>query len=138
MGIFPESFRNDAFILIVDDNPEIRNVLTQMLRSLGFSNTYQESDGLRAYERIKSKEHPYELVFSDWKMSGLTGLGLLVRIRKDIHLKTISFIMITGSNEEHNVKFAVNAGVDAYLLKPFTTEDIKNKMHIAFQKAAKR
>ena len=133
-----ETFDPDAHILVVDDNATIRTLLVEVLKKLGFHNIVEEFNGQQALARLQEKTCPFEIVFSDWRMSGLTGLGLLVRMRSDPGLKAISFIMITGTHDDEYVKMATKAGVDGYLLKPFTIADVKEKLSAAFQKALKK
>ena len=128
-----EFINPEAYVLVVDDSQASRSLLSAMLRELGLYNVIHETNGLRALEVLQKKEHPFELVFSDWRMSGLTGLGLLVRIRADKDLKKLSFVMVTDSQESENVQFAIKAGVSAYLLKPFTVSDLKEKIILSMQ-----
>lgn len=133
-----ETFDPDSYILVVDDSITTRNLLTAMLRELGFFNVLQEANGLRALEVLQKMENPVSLVFSDWRMEGLTGLGLLVRVRADKNLKSLAFVMVTGAHELENVKFAIKAGVDGYLLKPFTVADLKEKLISTAQTVRKK
>ena len=123
----------ESYVLVVDDSTMSRSVLAAMLRELGLYNVIHETNGLRALEVLQKKEFPISLVFSDWQMTGLTGLGLLVRMRAEEDLKKISFVMVTKSQEAENVQFAGRAGANAYLLKPFTISDLKEKIILSMQ-----
>ncbi len=133
-----QNFDSNGYILVIDDHQDIRKTLKEILHELGFKNIIQETNGQRAFELLQKSEHTVQLIFSDWRMSGLTGLGLLVRVRASPKLETIPFVMITGGDDENYVKFAAKAGVDAYLLKPFTSADVREKLDIAYQRSFAR
>ncbi|RYZ80039.1 MAG: response regulator, partial [Proteobacteria bacterium] len=74
------------------------------------------------------------LIISDWNMPNCSGLELLKRVRSDAKLKLLPFILLTAEGEVHQVKEALVAGVDSYVLKPFTLESLKEKLEATFKK----
>ena len=114
-------------ILIVDDYKTMLKIIWNLLKQLGFSNVDEATDGSAALQKIRSKN--YGLVISDWNMEPMSGLQLLKEIRLDAKLKDVSFIMITAESKTENVIAAKEAGVNGYIVKPFTAAILKSKMN---------
>jgi two-component system, chemotaxis family, chemotaxis protein CheY len=114
-------------VLVVDDQEIMSNLATRMLTRLGFENVDHSVDGYQALALLRERKH--KLVISDLHMEAMGGLQLLKAIRADAHLKNTPFILMTGSVDVPNVVAAKLAGTDAYLLKPFTSDQLKAKLH---------
>ena len=84
-------------------------------------------DGSAALQKIRSKN--YGLVISDWNMEPMSGIELLKEVRLDAKLKDVPFIMITAESKTENVIAAKEAGVNGYIVKPFTAAILKSKMN---------
>ena len=113
-------------ILIVDDFATMRRILKNALKQLGFNNFEEADDGTTAWE-ILEKQH-FDLIIADWNMPKLTGLELLKKVRiSDLH-KTTPFLMVTAEAQKEQVIKAVHAGVSNYVVKPFTTDIMDNKL----------
>lgn len=114
----PDRFFAPLRVLVVDDMPAIRDMLRQMLQSLGVRRPVHESgDGLEAWEALQNRA--YDLVICDINMPRMNGLELLRRLRSDSRYETTPFLMITGEVTEEIVAAAAESEVDGYLLKPF-------------------
>ncbi len=113
-------------ILVVDDFSTMRRIVKNLLKQLGYSNVDEAEDGAQALARLKSEK--YEFVVSDWNMPNMTGLELLQAVRADASLKEIKFLMVTAEALQENVIAAVQAGVNNYIVKPFTAETLKEKI----------
>ncbi|HLC26147.1 MAG TPA: chemotaxis response regulator CheY [bacterium] len=113
-------------ILIVDDFSTMRRIVKNLLRQLGFNNIQEADDGTTALEQLKTD--PVDLIISDWNMPKMTGLDLLKAIRGDDKLKKIPVLMVTAEARKENIVEAVQAGVNNYIVKPFTAETLKEKM----------
>ncbi len=113
-------------VLIVDDYKTMLRIVGNLLKQLGFSNIDEATDGASALEKLRQK--PYGLVISDWNMEPMTGLQLLKEVRSDIKLKTVPFIMVTAESKTENVVAAKQAGVNNYLVKPFTAATLTMKI----------
>ena len=113
-------------ILIVDDYKTTLRIIRNLLRQLGFHNVDEATDGTRALRMIR--ERPYGLVISDWNMEPMTGIELLREVRADEKVKETPFIMVTAESKTENVIAAKQAGVNNYIVKPFTAETLKQKM----------
>ncbi len=112
-------------ILIVDDYKTMLKIIRSLLKQLGFSNVEEAMDGSAALQKIRSKN--YGLVISDWNMEPMSGLELLKEVRLDAKLKDVPFIMITAESKTENVIAAKEAGVNGYIVKPFTAATLKSK-----------
>jgi CheY-like chemotaxis protein len=121
-----------APILVVDDQSLMVDVTRRILSRLGFEEIDHESDGENALVRLRSRQ--YQLVICDMHMQPITGLQLLRSVRQDVTLKGTRFLLMTGSVEPATVKAARLAGADAYLLKPFTPEQLKGKVEGIFSR----
>jgi len=112
-------------ILIVDDEPFIRNALMSILNSLGYNPTLAEN-GIKAIEIIK-KENP-DIVLLDVKMPEMDGITTLKKIREIS--KDILVIMLTAYGDEETMKQCAEAGADDFLVKPIdiTTLDVRLKL----------
>ena len=113
-------------ILVVDDYRTMVRIVRNLLHQLGFENVDDASDGASAL--VKLRQRPFGLVISDWMMEPLSGLELLREVRADPGLKALPFIMITAQNRKDRVARAEEAGVDAYIVKPFNAEALDAKI----------
>jgi two-component system chemotaxis response regulator CheY len=119
-------------VLVVDDFPTMRRIVKNLLKQLGFENIDEAENGEDALRKLKSGD--YGLVVSDWNMPVMEGLELLKHIRNDPQLKDIPFLMVTAEAEKEKVIEAIKAGVDNYIVKPFTGEVLKEKLEKIAQK----
>ena len=113
-------------ILIVDDYQIMLRIVRSLLTQLGFNNIDEASDGSSAITKIQEKK--YDLIISDWNMENITGLDLLKNVRGNETTKNIPFIMVTAESKVENVIAAKQAGVSNYIVKPFNTETLKEKL----------
>ncbi len=113
-------------ILCVDDSATMRRILTNTLKELGFYNISTAEDGVVALEKLKKDK--FLMIISDWDMPNMDGLQLLKKIREMKEYEDIPFLMVTAEAQKHNVIQAVHAGVSNYVIKPFTTESIADKI----------
>ncbi|MEJ5330108.1 MAG: response regulator [Desulfobaccales bacterium] len=114
-------------VLVVDDIPAIRRLLTQMLQQLGVASPIrQAADGLEAWELLQ--ERLYDVVVCDINMPRMTGLELLKRLRGHPRYEHTPFLLITGEVAEEIVAAAVESEVDGYLLKPFRLPALQRQL----------
>lgn len=113
-------------VLVVDDFPTMRRIVKNLLKQLGFDNIDEAEDGLMALQKLKTGG--YGLVVSDWNMPNMEGIDLIRKIRQDPVLKDTPFLMVTAEAEKEKVIEAIKAGVDNYIVKPFTAEVLKEKL----------
>lgn len=119
-------------VLVVDDFPTMRRIVKNLLKQLGFENIEEAENGEEALKKLKSGD--YGLIVSDWNMPVMEGIELLKNIRNDPQLKDIPFLMVTAEAEKEKVIEAIKAGVDNYVVKPFTGEVLKEKLEKIAQK----
>ena len=119
-------------ILVVDDSLVMRKVIMRMLRECAFDCTTIEADG--GHEALaRFAEQPIDLILCDWNMPSMNGLQLVEAIRKLDPTCTVPIIMITTQTNSAKVQQAILAGVQNYLIKPFTPEMLHNKLAGYFQ-----
>ncbi len=117
-------------ILVVDDMATMRRIIKGLLEQLGFKNIDEAEDGKVALQKLKSQK--YDFVITDWNMPNMTGLELVQEIRKDPELKSLPVLMVTAEAKKENVLLAIKAGVNNYIVKPFTAEVLKEKIEKIF------
>ncbi len=122
-------------ILIVDDFPTMRRIIKNLFKQLGFENIDEAEDGAIAYSKLKSGG--FEFICSDWNMPNMDGFELLKKVRSDNELKGLPFLMVTAEAEKQKVIEAIKAGVNNYIVKPFTAETLKEKLDKIFEKLGK-
>lgn len=119
-------------ILVVDDFSTMRRIIKNLLRDLGFNNTDEADDGLTALPMLKTGK--YDLLVTDWNMPGMQGIDLLkaVRAEADESLKNIPVLMVTAEQKKEQIIEAAQAGVNGYIVKPFTALILKEKLEKIF------
>ncbi|HWE49145.1 MAG TPA: response regulator [Bryobacteraceae bacterium] len=115
-------------VLIVDDSAAIRKILQRVLRQtdLPLGDIKEAGDGTEAVEILKDRT--FGLILSDINMPHMDGLQLLARIKEMDHLKNVPVIMITTEGGQGKVLEAVQLGATGYVRKPFTADQIKEKL----------
>jgi two-component system chemotaxis response regulator CheY len=119
-------------ILIVDDFSTMRRIVKNLLRDLGFNNTQEADDGLTALPMLKNGD--FDFVVTDWNMPGMQGIDLLRNIRADANLKHLPVLMITAEAKREQIIEAAQAGVNGYIVKPFTAATLKEKLDKIFER----
>ena len=122
-------------ILIVDDFSTMRRIIKNLLNDLGFSNTAEADDGQTALPMLKTGK--YDFLVTDWNMPGMDGLTLLKTIRADENLGQIPVLMVTAEAKREQIVIAAEAGVNGYVVKPFTAITLKEKIDKIFERLAK-
>jgi len=117
-------------VLVVDDFSTMRRIVKNLLRQIGFTDIEEAADGAQAFSKLKTGG--FGFVISDWNMPNLDGIGLLKMIRNDEDLKKIPILMVTVESEKDKVITAIQAGINNYIVKPFTGEVLKEKIDIIF------
>lgn len=113
-------------LLIVDDRWLMRQTITAALREMGYTDLSEATSGLEAMRMLQNKATA--AVISDWDMPGMNGLGLLRWMRSKPEFAETPFMMITAESSREQVRMAVEAGVSSYMVKPFTVQDLANKI----------
>ena len=120
----------DLKILVVDDFSATRTIVINHLSKLGYSNTVEVENGFSALARLRSAL--FDLVVTDWSMSGMSGLDLLKLIRADSGLKHIPVLMVTSEDLQGNIITAIKAGLNDYIVRPFEEHTFEQKLEKIF------
>ena len=115
-------------VLIADDMNTMRKLVVRALKEMGIKEIAEFPDGAQAWQAFSSASPQFDLVISDWNMPNATGLDFLKRVRADSRLKQTPFILLTAESEMSQVQEAMKAGVSGYVVKPFTSQSLREKI----------
>ncbi len=124
--------KKDIKILVVDDFSTMRRIIKNLLRDLGFQNITEADDGKTALPILK--QGGIEFLVTDWNMPGMTGIELIGEVRKDPKLAHIPILMVTAEAKREQIIAAAQAGVNGYVVKPFTATVLKEKIEKIFER----
>lgn len=113
-------------ILIVDDQQSMRELTKHCLNQIGISQVTAAKSGEEALDKLSKAK--FDLIISDWNMDGISGLELLTTIRSNPVIKKLPFIMATGQKDKAQVMVAKEAGVNNYIVKPFSAADLRKRV----------
>lgn len=119
-------------ILIVDDFSTMRRIIKNLLRDLGFNNTLEADDGITALPILQAGG--IDFLVTDWNMPGMQGIDLLKTVRADEKLATLPVLMVTAETKREQIIEAAQAGVNGYIVKPFTAATLKEKIEKIFER----
>nr|WP_286237675.1 chemotaxis response regulator CheY [Neptuniibacter halophilus] len=119
-------------ILVVDDFSTMRRIIRKLLSELGFKNIIEAEDGTKALTVLKN-EH-IDFVLTDWNMPNMTGLDLLKEIRNNPELSSIPVLMVTAESKREQITAAAMAGVNGYIVKPFSAVTLQEKVNKIFER----
>jgi len=121
-------------ILIVDDFSTMRRIIKNLLRDLGFNNTHEADDGNTAWPLLRSGN--FDFLVTDWNMPGMQGIDLLRAVRADPGLASLPVLLVTAEARRDQIVLAAEAGVNGYIVKPFTAQTLKEKLDKIFERLA--
>lgn len=122
-------FPPDTRILIADDMMTMRKLVKKALTELGFTKITEAENGAKALEKFReavTAGAPFQLIISDWNMPEMTGIDFLKKVRET--QKTLPFVLVTAESEKSQVIEALQAKVSGYIVKPFTAQQIGDKL----------
>ncbi len=119
-------------ILIVDDFSTMRRIIKNLLRDLGFTNTEEADDGVPALAMLQKNN--FDFLVTDWNMPGMTGIDLLRAVREDEKTARLPVLMVTAEAKREQIIEAAKAGVNGYVVKPFTAAALKEKIEKIFER----
>lgn len=121
-------------IMLVDDSKTMRNIQKKSLASLGAVDFAEAGDGVEALAIFSATTDKFSVILVDWNMPNMDGITLVRKIReKD---KTTPLVMATTEAEKGRIVEAIKAGVNNYVIKPFTPEVFLEKVQQTLAKAA--
>lgn len=118
-------------ILIVDDFSTMRRIIKNLMRDLGYANTHEADDGSTALPVLKSGS--FDFLITDWNMPKMQGIDLLKAVRADPLLASLPVLLVTAEARREQIVAAAEAGVNGYIVKPFTAEMLKKKIDKIFE-----
>ncbi len=117
--------KNTKF-LVVDDFSTMRRIIKNLLHDLGYPNVTEADDGKTALPMLQAGG--FDFLISDWNMPGMSGLDLIKAVRSDAKLAKLPVLMLTAEAKREQIIEAAQAGVNGYVIKPFTAETLKEKL----------
>jgi two-component system, chemotaxis family, chemotaxis protein CheY len=112
--------------LVVDDFSTMRRIVKNLLHDLGYPNVTEADDGKTALPMLQGGG--FDFLISDWNMPGMSGLDLIKAVRSDAKLAKLPVSMLTAEAKREQIIEAAQAGVNGYVIKPFTAETLKEKL----------
>jgi two-component system chemotaxis response regulator CheY len=116
----------DIKFLVVDDFSTMRRIIKNLLHDLGYKNVSEADDGNTALPMLKTGK--FDFLITDWNMPGMPGLDLLKNVRADAALASMPVLMLTAEAKREQIVEAAQAGVNGYVIKPFTAATLKEKI----------
>jgi two-component system chemotaxis response regulator CheY len=113
-------------VLVVDDQNSVRQMTRMTLEEIGFRHIHEAENGVKAMETASLQ--PLDLIISDYNKPEMDGLGLLRAVRGHPVVRKVPFILLTGRGDKELVVKAAQAGVNNYLVKPFTAAILREKI----------
>ncbi|MDA3908801.1 MAG: chemotaxis response regulator CheY [Sulfurimonas sp.] len=114
-------------LLVVDDSSTMRRIIKNTLARLGYKDILEGADGLEGWAQMDSNPD-IEMLITDWNMPEMNGLELVKKVRADERFKDTPIIMVTTEGGKSEVITALKAGVNNYIVKPFTPQVLKEKL----------
>jgi two-component system, chemotaxis family, chemotaxis protein CheY len=116
-------------VLVVEDSATMRRIVVNTLQRLGYTDITEASDGAEALDRY---DGTFDCVLTDWNMPNMGGLELVRELRGRVDGKDLKIIMITTRSVKEDILTAAQAGVNNYVVKPFTPEVLREKLDQVF------
>lgn len=120
-----------SYILIVEDEPAIRSMTCFALEAAGFS--VQEAEDVRTAHLLVKKSIP-KLILLDWMLPDLNGIAFTKMLKQDSITRNIPIIMLTAKAEEENLVYALETGVDDYIVKPFSPRELNARINAVLRR----
>ncbi len=117
-------------ILVVDDFSTMRRIVKNLLTELGFTNIEEADDGLTALPMLKTGK--FDFLVTDWNMPGMEGIDLLKAVRAEPSIANLPALMVTAEARREQIVLAAEAGVNGYVVKPFTAATLQEKIDKIF------
>jgi two-component system chemotaxis response regulator CheY len=112
--------------LVVDDFSTMRRIIKNLLNDLGYPNVAEADDGNTALPMLRQGN--FDFLITDWNMPGMPGLELIKQVRADPRLTKMPVLMLTAEAKREQIVEAAQAGVNGYVIKPFTAAVLKEKI----------
>lgn len=130
----PRALRPSPRVLVVDDDPDIRDVVSVMLEAVGLTVITADS-GEQALERARAE--PVDLVVLDWNLPRMTGLDVCRAIRREPRLAALPVLFLTANAASQDMVEAFAGGADDYVVKPFRAPELGARIFSLLRRAKK-
>ncbi len=114
-------------LLVVDDSSTMRRIIKNTLSRLGYEDVLEGEDGLQGWT-VLNENPDVGMLITDWNMPEMNGLELVKKVRGDTRFSDLPIIMVTTEGGKAEVITALKAGVNNYIVKPFTPQVLKEKL----------
>lgn len=114
-------------LLVVDDSSTMRRIIKNTLVRLGYKDILEGEDGLQGWG-VLNENSDVGMLITDWNMPEMNGLELVKKVRADARFRDLPIIMVTTEGGKAEVITALKAGVNNYIVKPFTPQVLKEKL----------
>jgi two-component system chemotaxis response regulator CheY len=112
----------------------MRRIIKNLLHDLGYDNLHEADDGTSALPLLKAGS--FDFLITDWNMPGMQGIELLRAVRSDRKLNTLPVLLVTAEARRDQIVMAAEAGVNGYIVKPFTAQTLKDKIDRVLERIA--
>lgn len=132
-------FPANTKFLVIDDFATMRKIIKKTLSELGYTNVEEADDGATGWPLIEAataKNEPFGFVISDWNMPKMQGIDLLKKCRADAKYRALPFMLVTAESEQKQILEAAKAGVSDYVVKPFNSATLKQKLEKVWAKVS--
>ena len=123
---------SDMKILVVDDFSTMRRILRNLLSEIGYRKHAEADDGTTAWPMLKQGD--FDFIITDWNMPGMDGIELLKRIRADETISSLPVLLVTAEAKKEQIIEAAKAGVNGYIVKPFSAAMLNDKITQIFKR----
>jgi two-component system, chemotaxis family, chemotaxis protein CheY len=127
-------FPNSKF-LVVDDFTSMRRIIRNILKEIGYLYVEEAENGLVAQNRLQTTD--FDFIICDWNMPVMDGLSLLNAVRARDETKHIPVLMVTAEAKKENIVAAAQAGANGYVVKPFTSLTLSDKVNTIFEQMSR-
>ncbi len=114
-------------LLVVDDSSTMRRIIKNTLQRLGYDDVLEAEHGVEAWQ-IMERTPDINVLITDWNMPEMNGLDLVRKVRAEKKYENMPIIMVTTEGGKAEVITALKAGVNNYIVKPFTPQVLKEKL----------
>jgi two-component system, chemotaxis family, chemotaxis protein CheY len=121
-------------ILIVDDSSTMRRIIINTLNKIGFRDIVEASNGREGIDRLSSGD--IEMIITDWNMPEMSGIDFIRHVRREPELSKLPVLMVTTNAAKDDIVEALQAGVNNYVIKPFTPETLREKIDVVLNREA--
>lgn len=118
--------------MVVEDVELMKRLIIKHLNNFGFNDTIDASNGREALEKLRFTKADF--IITDWIMPNISGIELTKFLRANKTYETTPILIISSNDEKEDVQKALRAGVNDYIVKPFTAEVLKNKIESILRK----